>query len=249
MGPSGMGLTSPSCRARRQRYGVSSAPVSAGSNHVGARVMCIAHVICPVGTPFCARARCREGHPCHNAHPATPLRVRCRKRRRDETRGPGRLDVMLLPPSTCADSCTGTVCLLTRSRIGVRIGPTVSPTATSGGLPPCDAGVPALGAAPDARRLSPGGQGGPNRVPAVPVVRRRSNPRKDTIPSLTHVEQLDDGAWVPFGQQIDKATAASDTPRMADAIARREQPCEVSIEIPGPIAEVLQPLVPRMEKI
>src|SRR5215470_14299334 len=119
----------------------------------------------------------------------------------------------------------------------------------SRGLPLCGAGVPALGAAPDARRLSPGGQGGPNRVLAVPVVRRRGDPCKDTIPSLTHVEQLDNGAWVPFGQQIDKAPAAPDTPRMADAIAHREQLCEGSIEIPAPIAEVLQPLVPRTKKI
>ena len=100
-------------------------------------------------------------------------------------------------------------------------------------------GMPALGAAPDARRLSPGGQGGPNRVPPIPVVRRRGDPCKDTIPSLTHVEQLHDGAWVPFGQHIDKATAAPDTPRMTDAIAHREQPCKVRIEIPGPIAKVL----------
>src|SRR5881296_3898945 len=122
MYPSGMGLTSASCRARRQRYGVCSAPVSAGSNHVGARVMCIAQVICPVGTPFCARARCREGHPCHIAQPATPHRVRCRKRRRDENLWPWRLDVMPLPPSTCADSGTGTACLPTRSRIGSELG-------------------------------------------------------------------------------------------------------------------------------
>src|SRR5262245_22883712 len=120
MCPSGMGFTSASWRARRQRYGVSSAPVSAGSNHVGARVMCIAHVICPAGAPFCAMARCRDGHPCHVAHPATPLRVLCRKRRRDNNICPWRLDVMPLPPSECADRGTGTVCQPTRSQIGVR---------------------------------------------------------------------------------------------------------------------------------
>ena len=99
--------------------------------------------------------------------------------------------------------------------------------------------MPALDAAPEARRFSPGGQGGPNRVPAVLAVRRRADPCKDTVPSLTHVEQFDDGARVPFSQQIDKATAAPDTPRMADAIAQREQPGEVRIEIPGSIAKVL----------
>src|SRR5262249_55256220 len=41
------------------------------------------------------------------------------------------------------------------------IGPTVSPAATSGGMPPCVTGVAALGAAPMAHRLSLGRQDGP----------------------------------------------------------------------------------------
>ena len=109
--------------------------------------------------------------------------------------------------------------------------------------------MPALDAAPDARRLSPGGQGGPNRVPPVPVVCGRGDPRKDVISPVTHVEELDDGARVAFGQQIDKTPAASDAARMANGIAHREQPCEIGLELPCPIAEVLQTLVPRMEKI
>jgi len=66
--------------------------------------------------------------------------------------------------------------------------------------PPCVAGVPALVAAPMVRRRSPCRQNGPNRVPPVPVVRGRGDPCKDTIPPLTHVEQLDDSARVAFGQ-------------------------------------------------
>src|SRR5262249_29939143 len=57
---------------------------------------------------------------------------------------------------------------------------------------PCVAGVPALVATPMARHLSPCWQDGPNRVLAVPVVCGRGDTRKDTIPPLTHVEQLDD---------------------------------------------------------
>ena len=102
---------------------------------------------------------------------------------------------------------------------------------------------------PMARRLSPCWQDGPNRVPPVPVVCSRGDPCKDSIPPVTHVEQLDNGARVAFGQQIDKATAAPDTSRMANGIAHREQPCEIGLEIPWPIAEVLQTLVPGMEKI
>ena len=100
-----------------------------------------------------------------------------------------------------------------------------------------------------ARCLSPCWQDGPNRVPPVPVVCGRGDTCKDTIPPLTHVEQLDDGARVAFGQQIDKATAASDTSRMANGIAHREQPREIGLEIPCPIAEMLQTLVTSMEKI
>ena len=81
-------------------------------------------------------------------------------------------------------------------------------------MPPCSAGVSALGAAPEARCLSPCGQGGPNRILSVPVVRGCGDPRKDTLPPVTHVEQLDNGARMPFRQQIDKATTAIDTPRM-----------------------------------
>src|SRR5437899_987489 len=84
--------------------------------------MCIAHVICPAGAPCCAKARCREGHPCHSAQPATLLRVRCRKRRRDENLGPWRRDVIPLPPSESGDSGPETACLTTRSRIGVSFG-------------------------------------------------------------------------------------------------------------------------------
>src|SRR5262245_48885306 len=94
-----------------------------------------------------------------------------------------------------------------------------------------------------ARRLSPCRQDGPNRVLAIPVVGGRGNTCKDTIPPLTHVEQLDDSARVAFGQQIDKATAATDTPRMANGIADREQPREIGLKIPCPIAEMLQTLV------
>src|SRR5438552_9996581 len=110
-------------------------------------------------------------------------------------------------------------------------------------MPPCVAGVPALVAAPMARRLSPCRQDGPNRVLSIPVVCGRGDPRKDTIPPLTHIKKLDDGARVPFGQQIDKATAATDTPHMANGIAHREKPREIGLEIPCPIAEMLQTLV------
>src|SRR4029453_9248028 len=98
-------------------------------------------------------------------------------------------------------------------------------------------------------RLSPCRQSGPDRILAIPVMRRRSDPCKDTISPLAHVEQLDDRARVPLGQHIDKAAAATDTPRMAHGIAHREQPCEIGLELPRPIAEVLQALVPSLEKI
>ena len=98
-----MGLTSASCRARRHIYGVCRAPVSAGSNHVGARVMCIAHVICPVGGLGWASARWRTGHPCQVAQPATPPRACCSTRRRVQTSGRGDGAVIAVPPTGCRE--------------------------------------------------------------------------------------------------------------------------------------------------
>jgi hypothetical protein len=116
-------------------------------------------------------------------------------------------------------------------------------------MPPCGAEAPALVATLDTRRLLPGGQGSPNRVVSIPVVRGRSDPCKDTISPLTHVKQLDNGARMAFGQQINKATAAAHTPRMANGIAHCQQPREIGLEIPCPVAEMLQTLVPSLEKI
>src|SRR4029450_2649997 len=77
-----MGFTSASCMAYKQIKGVINPGVSAGSNHIGARVMCIAQVIWPVGSPFCAMATGRRGQPCHVANPAIPPSVPWSKRRR-----------------------------------------------------------------------------------------------------------------------------------------------------------------------
>ena len=55
---------------------------------------------------------------------------------------------------------------------------------------------------------------------------------------VVHIESCPSQLWA--------ATYAS---RMANGIAHREQPYEVSFEIPGPITEVLQTLVPGLEKI
>src|SRR5262245_54178999 len=49
MGLPGMGFTIASCNAYITMKGVMIPGVSAGSNHVGARVMCTPHVICPSG--------------------------------------------------------------------------------------------------------------------------------------------------------------------------------------------------------
>ena len=84
---------------------------------------------------------------------------------------------------------------------------------------------------------------------SIPVVCGCGDARKDTIAPVAHVKKLDDGTRVPFGQQIDKTTAATDTSRMPNGIAHREEPCEVGFEIPGPIREVLQTLVSGLEKI
>ena len=94
-----------------------------------------------------------------------------------------------------------------------------------------------------------GRQGRSNRVLPVPVARGLSDTRKHTIPSLTHVENLDDGAWVPFGQQINETTPATDTPRMANGVSRLEKPRKISIEIARAIAKVLQTLVTGIEEI
>src|SRR5438552_10640908 len=77
-----MGFTSASCMAYRHIKGVITPSVSAGSNHLGARVMCIAQVICPAGSPFCAIAIWRHGQPCHTANPAIPPSVPWSKWRR-----------------------------------------------------------------------------------------------------------------------------------------------------------------------
>src|SRR5215831_11487917 len=77
-----MGFTSASCMAYKQIKGVINPGVSAGSNHTGARVMCIAQVIWPAGSPFCAMATCRRGQPCHVTNPAIPPSVPWSKRRR-----------------------------------------------------------------------------------------------------------------------------------------------------------------------
>src|SRR5262252_9392076 len=73
--------------------------VSAGSNQVGAIFTWIAHVISPLGSPFCARAVLRCGHPWGQAStPATPLTApRNRRRVRED------------------NSCTGLWTILTPS--------------------------------------------------------------------------------------------------------------------------------------
>src|SRR5215475_3153098 len=57
--------------------------VSAGSNQMGAIFTWIAHVIWPLGSPFCATAVLRCGHPwCQASTPAAPLKAPCNTRRR-----------------------------------------------------------------------------------------------------------------------------------------------------------------------
>src|SRR5882724_9805588 len=80
---SGMGLNMASCSAYISMNGVISPGVSAGSNHVGAMVTCIAQVIWPEGSSLAAGAARSRGHPCSQAvSPATPPTEPCRKRRR-----------------------------------------------------------------------------------------------------------------------------------------------------------------------
>src|SRR5262245_56091845 len=81
--------------------------------------MCIAQVICPVGAPFCARARRREGHPCQVAQPATPHNVCWRTSRRDHTLCPWDPDIIPLPPSGCLTRVPSIVCLPRQEAISV----------------------------------------------------------------------------------------------------------------------------------
>src|SRR5215467_7984551 len=120
MALSGMGFTRASCSAYRNKNGVTTPVVSAGSNHVGAIPTWTAHVICPVGAPCWAMATWRRGQPCQVVKPARPPSVPWSTRRRVSAVSPcGALD-MIAPP---VDAIVGVVERWTVALLDTRPGP------------------------------------------------------------------------------------------------------------------------------
>src|SRR5712691_3205132 len=88
-----------------------------------------------------------------------------------------------------------------------------------------------------------------NRIFALPAPRRLSNARKDPLPFPTHIQELNDCTRMAFRQQIDKRSASSHSPRMANGITSVEEALQIGSEIFRAIADMLQALVPSLEEV
>jgi hypothetical protein len=84
---------------------------------------------------------------------------------------------------------------------------------------------------------------------ALPVLRRRCDACAHPALGTAGIRQLHDGPWVAFGGERGEAAQRADLSRLANAIASLECTREVGLEGFGPIGEMVQALMARLQKV